>query len=206
MSILKHHQSHHSVEYYYKIRSSKPHLPATKAARFIYLNRTCFNGLYRVNRLGQFNVPKGTKNAVVFPDDDFLAIQAALYPVKMYARDFIDTLRSVEENDFLFVDPPYTVQHNNNNFIKYNEKLFTWEDQKNLALELTKACKRGARVLMTNANHSCVAGLYNGHIWIKRSLTRHSTLASDINNRVQTSELVISNYLDEHGRQGKARY
>jgi DNA adenine methylase len=174
--ILRRHQNKHSNAYYYKIRASKPRTPASKAARFIYLNRTCFNGLYRVNLRGEFNVPKGTKDNVIFPDDNFPAISAALQGVNMYVQDFAETIRSAQQGDFVFVDPPYTVQHNNNNFIKYNEKLFTWADQERLSEGLALACKRGALVLLTNADNKCIRKLYSSRIWAQFHVNRNVSM------------------------------
>lgn len=204
--ILRRHQNKHSNAYYYKIRASKPRTPASKAARFIYLNRTCFNGLYRVNLRGEFNVPKGTKDNVIFPDDNFPAISAALQGVNMYVQDFAETIRSAQQGDFVFVDPPYTVQHNNNNFIKYNEKLFTWADQERLSEGLALACKRGALVLLTNADNKCIRKLYSSRIWAQFHVNRQSVLASDMKRRGEITELVISNYLTRKGKQVTARF
>ena len=74
VDVLKVHQRNHNKEYYYKIRASQPRTKHTSAARFIYLNRTCWNGLYRVNREGKFNVPIGTKTSAILPSDNFQAI------------------------------------------------------------------------------------------------------------------------------------
>ncbi len=204
--ILRRHQKEHSNTYYYKIRASKPRSPASRAARFIYLNRTCFNGLHRVNLRGEFNVPKGTKDSVIFPDDDFPAISAALQGVNMRVHDFAETISAAQQGDFVFVDPPYTVQHNNNNFIKYNEKLFTWADQERLSEELASACKRGSLVLLTNADNKCIRKLYSSSIWAQFRVNRQSVLASDMKRRGETTELVISNYLTREGKQVTARF
>ncbi len=155
------HQRHHSWEHYYLTRASKPRSLASCAAKFIYLNRTCFNGLYRVNRKGVFNVPKGTKNTVTFPDDDFAMVARALRNTHLVCRDFEEMLYKTKSGDFVYVDPPFTVQHNQNNFIKYNERLFSWEDQKRLANAVGEASNRGALVLVSNADSPSIKRLYS---------------------------------------------
>jgi DNA adenine methylase len=117
------------------------------------LNRTCFNGIYRVNLRGAFNVPKGTKSAVVLPTDDFSEAQRLLRRAKLLDGDFEEVIDQAQSGDLVFADPPYTVRHNNNGFIKYNEKLFSWDDQERLARVLTRAAKRGVKVVATNADH-----------------------------------------------------
>ena len=127
----------------------------------LYLNRTCWNGLYRVNRRGDFNVPKGSKDTVVMAEDDFNAISLALQSAELAVHDFEVAIDLAERDDFVFVDPPYTVAHNNNGFIKYNQALFRWDDQIRLRDALLRAAGRGAKVLVTNAAHSSVTQLYS---------------------------------------------
>jgi DNA adenine methylase len=194
------HQRHHSSEHYYQTRASKPRTPASCAAKFIYLNRTCFNGLYRVNRNGIFNVPKGTKDTVIFPDDDFAAVSIALRDAQLAYSDFEETLHEANSGDFVYVDPPFTVQHNQNNFIKYNERLFCWEDQKRLAIAVGEASNRGALVMVSNADSPSIKSLYSDDRWNLLVLSRHSLLASEACRRQSITELAILNYklpLDE---------
>jgi DNA adenine methylase len=203
---LQEHQRQHSAEYYYRIRAMVCRTPVTRAARFIYLNRTCFNGLYRVNLRGEFNVPKGTKNAVLLPNDDFASVSMVLRRAKLCACDFSTTISVAGEGDFLYVDPPYTVRHNANNFLKYNEQIFSWHDQQRLAKDLALAAKRGASILMSNADHSCIHRLYAESVWQQIPVHRFSKLASSAEHRKATTELVVSNYLTENGKQEDPRY
>jgi len=202
---LKKHQKHHSKEYYYWIRGKSFLSTAKRASCFIYLNRTCWNGLYRVNLKGVFNVPKGTKDSVVFDDDDFFRISRTLQKARLYSQDFEEILESANEGDLVYVDPPYTVKHNNNNFLKYNERIFTWRDQERLAASLDGVARRGARVLISNANHQCIRELYSSSSWVYFDIARHSILASNSMHRRQTSELMISNFLDELGNPADPR-
>lgn len=184
----------HSREQYYLVRDGeKPQSSVERAARFIYLNRTCFNGLYRVNLKGKFNVPMGSKAAVVLPNDDFTAWAAVLAGAELIAQDFELTVASAGAGDVLYVDPPYTVKHNNNNFVKYNEHIFSWSDQVRLAEALHAASTRGARIFVSNADHPSVRTLYKSQIWTPITLARASRLAASSDHRRMTTELVISN-------------
>lgn len=202
---LRTHQRKHDKEYFYHVRQQNPRASASKAARFIYLNRTCFNGLYRVNLQGVFNVPKGTKDNVILTTDDFPLVSKRLQPSTIVSQDFLHTIKKAKEGDFLYVDPPYTVRHNKNNFIKYNEKIFSWDDQKRLAESLVLAAKRGASVFLSNADHPCIHELYQASVWQRIAVNRFSVLASSSKHRKGTTELVISNYLTKSGQQEDQR-
>lgn len=188
---LRRHHANHSNQYYYQVRSMTPRTRFGAAARFIYLNRTCWNGLYRVNRKGQFNVPKGTKNTVVRDDDDFAATSRLLSGADIRCSDFEGLIDDAKGGDFLFVDPPYTVRHKLNGFIKYNETLFSWEDQERLAAAIGRAKQRGVQVLLTNADHVSVRALYSKSFRVK-SVSRYSSISSSNSSRAQFSELLIT--------------
>ena len=207
---VKHHLSihhrKHSISYYYYVRKQTLRTPATRAARFIYLNRTCFNGLYRVNLQGVFNVPKGTKEKVILPSDDFEKTSIILQSANLISCDFSETINQAKQGDFLYIDPPYTVRHNNNNFLKYNERIFSWSDQKRLAKCLAEAGKRGVSILISNADHPCIHELYKAHCWQHLITSRFSHLASSAKYRKKTTEVIISNYLKKNGDQEDVRY
>ncbi len=200
------HHRKHSVDHYYYVRQQATRTPATQAAKFIYLNRTCFNGLYRVNLQGVFNVPKGTKEKVILPSDDFEKVSALLQKTTLTSCDFADTINQARNGDFLYIDPPYTVRHNNNNFLKYNERIFSWADQKRLAKSLVKATRQGVSILISNADHPCIHELYRASCWQRMRVDRFSRLASSAKHRKETTEVIISNYLKRNGEQEDARY
>jgi len=191
---LRRHQALHSKEYYYEERSRLRRSPIQRAAQFLYLNRTCWNGLYRVNRRGEFNVPIGTKSTVVLDTDDFDFTSALLKNVKLKVADFEKTLNEAEKGDFAFIDPPYITRHNFNGFVKYNEDIFSWADQERLVEAVKRAAKRGVKVLVTNAAHDSIRQLYKG-IGRHRDIDRASVLAADSANRGITTEIaIILNY------------
>ncbi|MEZ0300004.1 MAG: DNA adenine methylase [Candidatus Methylacidiphilales bacterium] len=188
------HQAHHGKEYYYSVRASKPRLPVTKAARMIYLNRTCFNGIYRVNLEGKFNVPKGTRDTVVLETDDFEGAAALLANAELHTSDFEVVIDQAQEADLIFADPPYTVRHNVNGFLKYNEQLFSWDDQVRLADALARARDRGAQIVLTNANHDSVRCLYQERRFALTEVSRYSSISAETQSRKQFEELVIRSF------------
>lgn len=183
-------QERHSKEHYYGVRKLVPKDDLQKAVRTLYLNRTCWNGLYRLNRRGQFNVPIGTKNSVVLKSDNFSAASDILKNAILQVSDFSDTIREAGDGDLVFIDPPYTVSHNNNGFIKYNESIFSWDDQQRLRISAFEARDRGAQVLMTNADHDSVRDLY-GSAKRLTSVERSSVLSGTAAFRTKTTELLI---------------
>lgn len=188
--LIKVHQANHTKEYYYQIRADEPNTNETRAARFLYLNRTCFNGLYRVNKQGKFNVPIGTRNNAFLDDDKFKAVAARLEQGKILNQDFEKTISMAGRGDFIFIDPPYTVNHNLNGFIEYNEKIFSWDDQIRLKNSIISALDRGAMLTMSNADHESIHDLYSGLCNIQK-LERNSVIAGKPCNRKITSEVIM---------------
>lgn len=187
-------QKLHSKEFYYEMRSKKCRSDISKAVRFLYLNRTCWNGLYRVNLNGEFNVPIGTKDKVVLDSDDFIQTSKLLSGATIRCCDFEDSIENADDGDLLFIDPPYTVQHNMNGFIKYNETLFSWDDQKRLLRCLLKAKERGAQILLTNADHESIRELFSD-LGTYISVSRHSVLSGKAAFRGGTSEAIFCSWL-----------
>lgn len=188
--LLRQHANAHSKSYYYALRSQQLDQPVSRAAQFLYLNRTCWNGLYRENLRGQFNVPIGTKQTVIFQTDDFLAWSEALQETLLLHRDFEVAIDEAVEGDFVFVDPPYTVRHNMNGFVKYNQNIFAWSDQIRLRDALLRASERGVLFAMTNADHESIRELYFG-LGKQHQLERYSVIAGKAACRGQSTELLI---------------
>lgn len=180
----------HCRELYYVQRALIPFDEIDQAVRFIYLNRTCWNGLYRVNRKNEFNVPIGTKTTVIFPEDDFNAVAEALVNVNIVACDFEDTIDAAAANDLIYVDPPYTVKHNLNGFVKYNQTMFSWDDQIRLHACLLRARLRGCHIIVSNADHKSVRDLYADFSHL-RAVPRASIIAGSPSARGPTSELLV---------------
>ena len=191
--LIQSHQCQHSDEHYYRVRAERPQDNLKRASRFLYLNRACWNGLYRVNREGQFNVPKGTKSKVFYESDDYLEASRLLRKMKLRSTDFEKIVDGATNGDFVFVDPPYTVKHNLNGFLRYNERMFSWEDQVRLAASVERAVARGCKVAVTNADHESVRSLYEFANY--RPLSRASLIAgSAVKRAVTTEALFTANY------------
>lgn len=188
--ILELHSEKHDDDYYYNIRSENPHSLSERAARFIYLNRTCWNGLYRVNKKGLFNVPRGTRDSILFSKDDFSSVATCLQNSTIISEDFEIIVDSTRKGDFVFIDPPYTVKHNCNGFQRYNEKIFRWSDQERLAACVERARDRGVMLLVTNAAHDSIRDLY-GALGEQVLLNRLSLISGDSAKRDSTQELAI---------------
>jgi len=186
---LKRMQRLHNKAFYYEERSRKRQKPHTRAAQFLYLNRTCYNGLYRENLKGEFNVPIGTKDKVIFADEDFYEISKVLQNADIRTSDFDKTIAEAGKGDLVFADPPYTTAHNMNGFIKYNQNIFSWQDQVRLRDALFAAASRGARVVLTNADHESIKELYDLPD-AYRPIGRTSVMAGKSTFRNRTTEAV----------------
>ena len=176
-------------ETYYKVRAMAYETTAYRAAQFIYLNRTCWNGLYRVNRQGRFNVPFGNHRRAVFGADHLLEISEALQNASVLCCDFEAVVEGGRQGDFFYFDPPYTSLHAQNGFRQYNEKLFGWQDQVRLGRIATILAERGCRVVVSNASHESILGLYPG--FSHKLVTRHSILAANPRYRKLTTEFLL---------------
>jgi DNA adenine methylase len=146
---------------YYAARNADPLSPASKAARFIFLNHASFNGIYRVNLDGKYNVPYGYRNHYNPPSHEELTMASSrLRSATLTAGDFVTALHNIARGDLVFLDPPYTVAHNHNGFVKYNDKLFLFADQRRLSVMIDAIRKAGAHYILTNAAHQSIAELF----------------------------------------------
>jgi DNA adenine methylase len=156
---------------YYKVRGEEPGGRIGRAARFLYLNHTSFNGIYRVNLKGVYNVPFGHGRPPHIPTPDQLGrVSERLKGATISTKDFAACVSNVHAGDLVFLDPPYTVAHNNNGFIKYNQKLFSLEDQTRLSKLIDELKDRDAYYILTNAAHDALAELFDkGDVCIETS-------------------------------------
>jgi DNA adenine methylase len=178
-------------ETYYKIRASKPRSDVGRAARFIYLCALSFNGIYRVNQAGQFNVPYGYKEHLNPCDEEsILAVSQQLIGCDILCSDFEAVARRAKRGDCVYFDPPYTVAHGNNGFLKYNEKIFSWKDQERLELLATSLAKRGVKVVISNADHPSLKELYKAfHV---QTVKRWSVISGSAAGRKNITECVFT--------------
>lgn len=182
---------------YYRIRDKLYHKAdkIKKAAFFIYLNKTCWNGLYRVNKEGHFNVPMGRSNRVVevFDPEQLVVASHLLKRAKLRCCDFEDAIKDTQAGDLVYFDPPYITTHLNNGFIKYNSKLFHHSDELRLARVAHYLAMARVSVLVSNAAHPLIKQQYDGPFF-KVELQRASLIAADPNRRSKFTELLIASF------------
>lgn len=184
-------------EYYENVRTTIIENEIYQAIRFLYLNRTSFNGLYRVNKKGEYNVPFGNRKVVQFSDDTNLRnISDRLKGhVKITTNDFSWIGNNVLFGDFVFFDPPYTVAHGLNGFIAYNQLIFSWKDQERLKDLLIQCNEKGVNFMMTNAYHSSIINLFKIIPNIKIKIMHRSSLIGGKGaTRGLVKELLLTNY------------
>jgi DNA adenine methylase len=182
----------HDEESYYSIRARGALSGADAAARLIYLTTLAFNGIYRVNADGEFNVPYGDRPYPGLGSPSQLeAYSAALKGSELVADDFEHVLNRAQAEDLVYLDPPYTVAHSNNAFLKYNGRIFSWTDQKRLADVAQALHQRGCYVIISNAYHESIAALYPG--FDAHLVSRSSVMAADRAKRKPIQEYVFTN-------------
>lgn len=158
---LETHALMHGEEHYYAVRRSEPHSPVERAARFIYLNRTCYNGLYRVNSKGRFNVPMGRyANPKIADRENLVAVAAALERTDIRCCDFEDITAECGSGDLVYLDPPYDPLSDTSNFTSYTREKFQRSEQERLAEAFAASASRGATVILSNSDTELVRDLY----------------------------------------------
>jgi DNA adenine methylase len=178
---------------FYRIRDKRSDDKAIRAAEFLYLNKTCWNGLYRVNSQGKFNVPYGKpRSDFIFDEKNLRECSRVLSPpgVAIKNLDFVEAIREAVAGDLVYLDPPYVTKHNNNGFRDWNEKLFSWADQIRLAEEAAALKDRSVKVIVSNADHRDVIDLYPG--FKKLYFHRSSTLSSNAAFRGSVGEVIMT--------------
>ncbi len=145
---------------YYTARSSKFNLPQKRAACFIFLNQTSFNGIYRENLRGEYNVPYGFRKSKIYDTQNLRQVSHILRNAHIDVGDFEINRDKIKKNDLVFLDPPYTIAHNENGFIKYNQKLFSLEDQYRLSQLVDFIKSKNAFYILTNAAHKVVEDIF----------------------------------------------
>lgn len=166
-----------SEKAYYRVRAATPASEIDRAVRLIYLTTLSFNGIHRVNLAGQFNVPYGYKTYLHACDyDKIRAASNTLRSASIKCQDFELGVADARCGDFVYLDPPYTVAHGSNGFLKYNAKIFSWTDQERLANVARSLVSRGCCVVISNADHPSIRKLYTGFKIAK--VERYSVIAS----------------------------
>ena len=200
---LNSYEKQHSEEFYYELRNKDRNKKTfsklsdyTRAARTIYLNKACFNGLYRVNSKNEFNVPFGKKTKVnTYEGDNLITVSnyLTMNDVKILCCDFEEAVSSAKKGDFIYFDPPY--DSDTSTFNSYTEDGFGKDEQKRLAKVFKELDSRGCYVMLSNHNTHLVNELYKGYnihvIEAKRNINANAK------GRGNVEEVIITNYVND---------
>ena len=182
-------------EAFYEVRSQDQATlsPIDRAARLIYLNRTCFNGLYRVNKSGQFNVPfAGYKNPNIIQAEKIIRDSKVLQNTTVYHSGFEKVLDKAVEGDFIYLDPPYYPQSVYSDFKRYNKEQFYKEDHERLAELYNELSDRGCQVMLSNSDTPFTRDLYKH--WRVDTVFAKRMINSDATKRGEVTEIIVTNY------------
>ncbi len=187
-------QKKHSSDFYYKLRDqyNKSTYSTKEAAQFIYLNKASFNGIFRVNNKGEFNVPFNQKDKIGIPTlEQLIQVSKTLKKAKIVVGDYKKHFDSFGVRDFIYLDPPYPPLNGTAYFTHYTKERFNTEDQEELAEYAVKASNNGARILISNASTSEIKSLYKEWDINKLPVRRWITCKEK---KHLVEELIIKNY------------
>lgn len=200
VALLKKHEKYNSSDYYYEVRAldRTPDFDkmsnSEKAARIIYLNKTCYNGLYRVNSLGQFNSPYGKyKNPNIVNEVVLRAISKYLNgnEISIRSGDYKDVLNDIEKNSFVYLNPPYMPISSSSSFTGYTEGGFGYDKQVELKEECDKLNSKGVHFLQSNSDCEEIRELYKAYRI--KVVKANRAINSDAKKRGQINEVLIYN-------------
>lgn len=191
-------------EHFYAVRAldTSAMSKVERGARLLFLNKTCFNGLWRVNASGRFNVPFGKYvSPRIFDEDVLLAAHEALSRATIHLADFSVVTRELAKGDFAYFDPPYVPVSKTANFTAYASDRFGLDEQKRLAKELGALKKRGVKAMLSNAATDEMRALYEGHGFNVGTIQAARAINSDPSKRGEVQELVVTTYRTNETRQ-----
>ncbi|MCV0412966.1 DNA adenine methylase [Nitrosarchaeum sp.] len=200
ISSLKSHEKNYqkdSKSYYYSVRESNPRNEVEKTSRLIFLNRTCFNGLYRVNSKGKFNVPLGKyTNPNIVNEENLRVVSNILQTnrISIKCRDFESVLRDAKKGDLVYFDPPYQPVSSTANFTSYTTKDFTYDDLTRLSELCLKLDSKECHVLLSNSDSKEVSDIFAKKPWKITRIEANRSINSNSKKRTGHFELLIKNY------------
>ncbi|WP_313628016.1 DNA adenine methylase [Enterococcus italicus] len=204
---LRIHENKNSREYFYELRewdrngliSDKSDVE--RAARFIYLNKTCYNGLFRVNSMGQFNVPYGRQKNPNITNSEVLNLVSGFLNknnVLITNKDFSDSVSDAKKGDFIYLDPPYApLTNNSQNFLGYTLSGFSNEEQQRVFNTFLELDKKGCYVMLSNSDAAVIRELYQDFKKSTYVVEAKRLINSRSSNRGKINELIILNYTPE---------
>ena len=184
---------HRTEKDYYRVRESSPRSDIGRASRLLYLNRLCFNGLYRVNSKGHFNVPFGRiKNPVICNSDLIFACSTWLRKAEISTKSFKEAVKKARRADLVYFDPPYIPISVTASFSSYAKEDFDIEDQRELAHTICELSKRGVRVILSNSDTACSREIFSDLNLFSVSANR--SISASGTSRVRVQELIGTNF------------
>lgn len=191
--LLENHSLRHSKDYYYQVRSHLGTTEVEKAARLIYLNKTCFNGLYRENSKGLFNVPIGKyKNPTICNSNLLHSVSAVLQSAQIEFRPFEAVIDYAKSDDFVYFDPPYYPISPTSNFTAYSSYSFNEHEQIKLKNVFVELAERGTKVMLSNSNCSFIRELYKNFKLYEIFALR--AINSNAEKRGTITEVLVTSY------------
>jgi len=197
---LKNHEKNYQTDsnsYYYSVRESNPRSAIEKTSRLIFLNRTCFNGLYRVNSKGKFNVPLGKyTNPNIVNEENIRSVSHILQSnrTSIKCQDFEAVLHDAKKGDLVYFDPPYQPVSPTANFTSYTNKDFTYDDLRRLAELCLRLDSKGCKVLLSNSDSKEVRDIFSEKPWKVTKIEANRSINSNSKKRTGHFELLIRNY------------
>ena len=197
-SLENHSKNYHkdSTGYYYEVRKQEPKNQIEKVSRLLFLNKTCFNGLYRVNSKGKFNVPLGRyTNPNIVNKENLETVSKALQygKIKISCRDFESVISDAKKGDFVYFDPPYQPVSDTANFTSYTHRDFTEDDLERLADLANQLNSKGCKVMLSNSNSKTVKKLFSSE-WKIKEIKANRAINSNSQKRTGHKEIIIQNY------------
>ena len=197
-SLENHSKNYHkdSTGYYYEVRKQEPKNQIDKASRLLFLNKTCFNGLYRVNSKGKFNVPLGRyTNPNIVNRENLQAVSKILQSekIKISCRDFSSIIKDAKKGDFVYFDPPYQPVSDTANFTSYTHRDFTEDDLERLADLADQLNSKGCNVMLSNSNSKTVKKMFSSG-WRIKEIRANRAINSNSQKRTGHKEIIIKNY------------
>jgi DNA adenine methylase len=183
-----------TAECYYSVRRARPRTAVGAAARFLYLNKTCWGGVYRLNTNGSFNTPFGDSHRVICRRKEAFEAAKAFSAARLECTDFENAVRLASVGDVVYCDPPYSFE-GSNGFIRYNERLFSKDDHQRLAKCSREASDRGASVAVSALDDEDCVELYPG--WWRVDVSRSSRVSRKSSGRRVVNEVILLSWRPE---------
>jgi DNA adenine methylase len=199
ISLEKHSENYfkNPEKYYYQVRDNNPKNQIDKVSRLIFLNKTCFNGLYRVNSKGKFNVPIGKYvNPNIVNKENLQALSHVLQSkrISIKCEDFTTVLKSAQKDDFVYLDPPYQPVSSTANFTSYTNDSFDYKDQERLFTEFKKLDSKGCKIMLSNSKSQEVIELFSEYSDNITEINANRFINSNSKKRTGHTEILIKNY------------